>query len=114
MSVVSLLRTVGVQYYKSSTVCIQRIILLKTLDNHLALLTPSVCGSGAQYLTGVQPTLEGEAAFLDVEREVVDVERARRDHLDGLVVAYQSVVCHVDVRYVWRLPHVHAAGQRQQ
>lgn len=74
----------------------------------------SVRGSGAQYLTGVQPALEGETAFLDVEREVVDVERARRDHLDGLVVAHQSVVCHVDVRYVWRLPHVHTAGQRRQ
>lgn len=73
-----------------------------------------VCGSSAQCLTGVQPALEGEAAFLDVEREVVDVERARRDHLDGLVVAHQSVVRHVDVRYVWRLPHVHAAGQRRQ
>lgn len=61
-------------------------------------------------LTGVEPALEGEATLLHVEGEVVDVERAGRDHLDGLVVAHQSVVRHVDVRNVWRLPHVDTAG----
>lgn len=65
-------------------------------------------------LTGVEPALEGQAALLHVEGEVVDVERARRDHLDGFVVPHQSVVRHVDVRYVWRLPHVHAAGHRRE
>lgn len=60
-------------------------------------------------LTGVQPALEGEAAFLDIKREVVDVESACCDHLDGLVVAHQSVMCHIDVRYVWRLPHIYTA-----
>lgn len=63
-------------------------------------------------LTGVEPALEGQAALLHVEGEVVDVQRARRDHLDGFVVPHQSVVRHVDVRYVWRLPHIHAGGHR--
>lgn len=65
-------------------------------------------------LTGMQPALEGEAAFLDIKWEVVDVEGAGCDHLDGLVVAHQSVMCHIDVRYVWRLPHIYTAGQRQK
>ena len=38
--------------------------------------------------TGVEPALEGQAAVLDVEGEVVDVEGAGRHHLDGLVVAH--------------------------
>lgn len=62
----------------------------------------------------MQPALEGQAAFLDIKREVVDVESARCDHLDGLVVAHQSVMCHIDVRYVWRLPHVYTAGQTRE
>lgn len=65
-------------------------------------------------LTGMQPALEGEAAFLDIKREVVDVEGAGCDHLDGLVVAHQSIMCDIDVRYVWRLPHIYTAGQRQK
>lgn len=70
----------------------------------------NVCKASEECLTGVQPALEGEAAFLDIKREVVDVESARCDHLDGLVVAHQSVMCHVDIRYVWRLPHIYTAG----
>lgn len=62
----------------------------------------------------MEPALEGQAALLHVEGEVVDVQRARRDHLDGFVVPHQSVVRHVDVRYVWRLPHIHAAGHRRE
>lgn len=61
-------------------------------------------------LTGVEPALEGQAALLHVKGEVVDVEAAGRDHLDGLVVAHQPLVSHVDVRDVGRLSHVHAAG----
>lgn len=48
----------------------------------------NVCKASEECLTGVQPALEGEAAFLDIKREVVDVESARCDHLDGLVVAH--------------------------
>lgn len=54
----------------------------------------------------MKPALEGEAAFLNIKWEVVDVEGARCDHLDGLVVAHQSIMCHIDVWYVWRLPHI--------
>lgn len=73
--------------------------------------TAPLCKS-AGGLTGVEPALEGQAALLHVEGEVVDVQRACRDHLDGFVVPHQSVVRHVDVRYVWRFPHIHAAGHR--
>lgn len=58
--------------------------------------------------TCMEPALEGQAAFLDIEWEIVDVERAGGDHLDWFVVAHQSVVGHVDVRYVRGLPHVNA------
>lgn len=61
-------------------------------------------------LTGVKPALEGEAAFLDVKGEVVDVERARCDNLDGLVVTHQTVMCHIDIRDIWRLPYVNTGG----
>ena len=73
-----------------------------------------MCEVGEECLTGMQPALEGQAAFLHIEWEVVDVERAGRDHLDGLVVAHQSVMCHIDIRNVWRLPHIYTAGQRQK
>lgn len=65
-------------------------------------------------LTCVEPALECEAAFLDVKREVVDVERAGCDDLDGLVVAHHSVICHVNIRNVRRLPHIHATGRKEQ
>lgn len=62
----------------------------------------------------MQPALEGEAAVLHIKWEVVDVERAGCDHLDGLVVAHKPVVCDINIRNVGRLPHVHAAGHRQK
>lgn len=36
----------------------------------------------------MEPALEGQAAFLDIEREVVDVKGAGSDHLDGFVVLH--------------------------
>lgn len=54
--------------------------------------------------------MEGEAALLDIKWEVVDVESAGCDHLDGLVVAHQAIMCHIDIRYIWRLPHIYTAG----
>lgn len=62
----------------------------------------------------MQPALEGEAAFLDIKGEVVDVERAGCDHLDGFVVSHQPLVCDIDVRDVWRFPHVHAGDNRHE
>lgn len=61
----------------------------------------------------MEPALEGQAAFLHIKREVVDVERAGCDHLDGFVVPHQSIMRHVHVRYVRRLPHVNAAGEKR-
>lgn len=58
----------------------------------------------------MKPALEGEATFLHIKWEVVDVESARCHDLDGLVVAHQSVMCYVDIRNVWRLPYVYTAG----
>lgn len=57
----------------------------------------------------MKPALEGEAAFLDVEWKVIDVESAGCDNLDGLIVAHQSIMCHIDIRYVWRLSHIYTA-----
>ena len=56
----------------------------------------------------MEPALEGQAAVLDVEGEVVDVEGAGGDHLDGLVVAHQALVGHVDVGNIRGLAHVYA------
>lgn len=61
-------------------------------------------------LTGVEPALEGETTFLHIKREVVDVESACRHHLDGLVVAHQSIMCNINIRNIWRLPYVYTAG----
>lgn len=58
----------------------------------------------------MKPALEGEATFLNIKREVVDVEGAGCDHLDGFVVPHQTIVGHVDVRNVRRLPHIYTAG----
>lgn len=55
----------------------------------------------------MEPALEREAAVLHVEGEVVDVEGAGGDHLDGLVVAHQPLVGHVDVGDVRGLADIH-------
>lgn len=65
-------------------------------------------------LTGVKPALEGQATFLHIKGEVVDVEGTGCDNLDGFIVAHQSIMCHIDIRNVWRLPHIHTAGYRQK
>lgn len=65
-------------------------------------------------LTGMKPALEGEAAFLDIEWEVVDVEGAGCDDLDGFVVLHQTFVRDIDIRDVRRLPHIYAAGWRHK
>lgn len=62
----------------------------------------------------MEPALEGEAAVLDVKGEVVDVKSAGRDDLDGLVVAHQSIMCHIDIRNVRRLPYVHTAVSQRK
>lgn len=58
----------------------------------------------------MEPALECEATFLDIKWEVVDVESAGCDNLDGLIVAHQSIMSHVNIRNVWRLPHIYATG----
>jgi len=58
----------------------------------------------------MEPALKSKTAFLDIKWEVVDVESAGCNHLDGLVVLHQSIMSNIDVRNVWRLPHIYAAG----
>ena len=64
--------------------------------------------------TGMEPALEGEAAVLDVKGKAVDVEGAGGDHLDGLVVAHQALVGHVDVGNVRGLAHVYAEVRERE
>ena len=58
-------------------------------------------------LTGMQPAGEGQRAVLYVEGEVVDVQGTGGHHLEGLVVLDLAVMPDIDIRDVWRLPHVH-------
>lgn len=57
----------------------------------------------------MQPALESQAAVLDIKRKVIDVEGTGSYHLDGLVVAYEPVVAHVDVRNIRRFSYIHTA-----
>lgn len=57
----------------------------------------------------MQPALESQAAVLDIKGKVIDVEGTGSHHLDGLVVAYEPVVAHVDVRNVGRFSYIHTA-----
>lgn len=78
------------------------------------LCNDKLINNSVKYLTGMEPALEGQAAILYIKWEVVDIESASCDNLDGLVVAHNSIICDINVRNVWRLPHVYTAGHRQK
>lgn len=61
----------------------------------------------------MQPAGEGQRrAVLYVEGEVVDVQGTGGHHLEGLVVLDLAVMPDIDIRDVWRLPHVHTGQGR--
>lgn len=74
---------------------------------------PVLPPSKAPGLTGVQPAGEGQRAVLYVEGEVVDVQGTGGHHLEGLVVLDLAVMPDIDIRDVWRLPHVHTGQGRE-
>ena len=61
----------------------------------------------------MEPALESEATFLHIKWEVIDVESAGRDNLDGLIVAHQTIMCHIDIRNVWRFPNVYTTSETE-
>lgn len=89
-------------------------VFRKTKLREWLLFNDKLINNSVKYLTGVEPALEGQAAILYIKWEVVDIESASCDNLDGLVVAHNSIICDINVRNVWRLPHVYAAGHRQK